>query len=1034
MLRLWQDAIPSIEIWYNELRDDILNDPNLSGDAQTEALAELGSIEDFVNNLKSQHVTPIIQGIQQSTERLETRTATRLANDAISAIGEAASDVNVTEQTILQLWQAAIPSIQDWYNELREDIENDPNLSDTQQAEALAELGTVAEFVATLKSQYVDPVVQGIRSGIEALETRTATQDANNAIRAVSEAASDVNVTESTILELWAEAVPSLESWYTELHDDIINDANLSDAEQAQALDALGSVEAFVANLKSQHVTPVIQGIRQGVEALQTRTATRIANDAINAIGDAAADVDVTASTILDLWTEAVPSIEAWYSELRDDIENDPNLSDAEKSESLAALGSVEAFVNTLKSQYVTPVLQGIRHSTEALETRTASRLANNAISAISTAAADVNSTEQTILDLWNTVQPSLENWWQELYDDIINDPTLSDTEQTEALAELGSVEDFVADIQSQYVTPIIAGIRQTSEALQTQTADRLANDAIAAISEAASDINATESTILESWNTAVPLIQAWYDELRDDIENNINLSDAAGTEALAELGSFDDFLGDLRERFVAAPITQLRSRQSQTTSNLARNQVNRAQFALGNAGSEQEFEALRENLITSINAFYDTEIQRIQGLGLAAGELQDQLEDLDSGREQEVSRAVDITNTFREARIAQAEDLADELKKIEDDLAEDTADINENLADNLADIDEDLADRRERINERLNDRLSDLADDSVDAEQDRLSRIEDLNRDHQQSLEDIRLRSVRRQEDIELGLHRRIADIQRDASRDISELEDDPRLGERTNARHRQEAVAEIQREASQRIGDARLRATREREDLAVDEERRRADLATEQALEIADIQRRAAEEQAEILESRAQERQDADLAHNAALDAADDERFEARHSADLAHQELLAEVEANRVQVLHGTEMAHRENLADIEMDRQTERLDVYASVLLGLEDRIDARYTSRVSMLTDSLDRAFSAIPDSIPVDVRIPEVRAIPVAPGVSVPQAQPNPVANGDNPVGQPQSNRPTQINLVIDNTRRVGYHRGERNSERNRVD
>ena len=66
------------------------------------------------------------------------------------------------------------------------------------------------------------------------------------------------------------------------------------------------------------------------------------------------------------------------------------------------------------------------------------------------------------------------------------------------------------------------------------------------------------------------------------------------------------------------------------------------------------------------------------------------------------------------------------------------------------------------------------------------------------------------------------------------------------------------------------------------------------------------------------------------------------------------------------------------------------------------------------------AFSAIPDSIAVDVRIPEVRAIPVAPGVAVPQAQPNPVANGDNPVAQPQSNRPTQINLVIDNTRRVG--------------
>ena len=232
-----------------------------------------------------------------------------------------------------------------------------------------------------------------------------------------------MNVAEQTIVDLWAEAaIPFIEAWWQELYEDIINDPNLSDAAMGEALAELGTLPDFVAGIKSGSVTPVIEGIRQGTEALQTRTATREAQGAISAIGEAAGDVNVTEQTILSLWNQAVPFIEAWWEELREDIVNDPNLSDAAMTEALAALGTLPDFVSGIKARSVTPVIQGIQQSTERLQTRTASREVNEAIGAISEAANDVNVAESTILELWQDAVPFIENWWQELYEDIIND------------------------------------------------------------------------------------------------------------------------------------------------------------------------------------------------------------------------------------------------------------------------------------------------------------------------------------------------------------------------------------------------------------------------------------------------------------------------------------------------------------------------------------------------------------------------------------------------------------------------------------
>ena len=401
-----------------------------------------------------------------------------------------------------------------------------------ERNEAIAALGSPEQFVANLKSQYITPVIHSIRSSKESLETRTANRLANDALQAIRTASEDANVTEAEIVELWTAAIPFIENWYQELLDDA--NAIENEGDRAEAIAALGTPEQFVANLKSQYVTPVINQIQRSAEALETRTANRLANVALQAIRTASEDTNVTTDEILRLWETAISFIEDWYQELLDDanaIEND-----ADRAEALAALGSLPQFVANLKSQYVTPVVTSIQRSAESLETRTASREANDALGAIRTASEDVNITEAEIEQLWIDAQPFLETWYNELLDDA--NAIENDVERGEALEALGSLPDFIASLKSQYVTPVINGIRSTSESLQTRTANRLANDAIEAIGEAAQDVNTTEQEILKLWREARPLIRNWYRELREDIENDVTLSDAPARRRFSRLGN----------------------------------------------------------------------------------------------------------------------------------------------------------------------------------------------------------------------------------------------------------------------------------------------------------------------------------------------------------------------------------------------------------------------------------------------------------------------------------------------------------------
>ncbi len=821
IIERWNEAVPEIENWWTELYDDIVNNPDLKEIERTESLSALGTQQDFVSSLKSQYVTPVLMGIASATEALETRTANRLAQDALGAISEAASDVNATEQEILDQWTAATPALENWWMELYDDIINNPTLSDAQQSESLTALGTQQDFVSSLKSQYVTPVLSGIAQATEALQTRTANRLAQEALGSLSEATSDVNITEAEVLNLWTATLPALETWYQELLDDA--NAIADDAERGEALDALGSPEAFIANLKSQYVTPIITAIQTGAEALQTRTANRLAQSALKGLREATSDVNITEAEVINLWTATVPLIETWYQELLDDA--NAIADDAERGEALDALGSPEAFIANLKSQYVTPILTGIQRSAEALQTKTASRVANTALKGLREAAGDVNITEEAILGLWDTALPLIETWYQELLDDA--NAIANDAERGEALDALGSPESFIANLKSQYVTPVLMGITQSTEALQTRTANRQAQDAISAFRTVADDVNVTEQAIIEKWREAIPFIETWWQELYEDIINNENLNDDQIRESLAELGSVEAFVGNIRSQYVTPVLNNILGTQFSNRSNAAQNRVNRSQFNLGGATSESDFETRRGLVIAALNAYYDAEEKRIDNLELSEAELSDLREDNQLAREGAIRRATDATNTFAQERIRTEERALDEIERMRDDAI-------------------DAEERRQR-------EIQALKDDAFDAERDRANALVDLEQDTQDRITDIIRNANRSKEDIERDFQRDFQDITRERTEAQNEVIRQRNEGSITSdeanqrfeelARESANQLTELGIERIRDLEDAGIREGRRFEDSDIRQQRGERDIGSEASERLIGIQQQTAE-----------------------------------------------------------------------------------------------------------------------------------------------------------------------------------------------
>ena len=241
-----------------------------------------------------------------------------------------------------------------------------------------------------------------------------------------------------------------------------------------------------------------------------------------------------------------------------------------------------------------------------------------------------------------------------------------------------------------------------------------------------------TIASLTEQWNTTVvPALRALYQDLYDDIAGPDGIINTATERAdLLKLGTEDDFVSSFATDVFNPLVGQLQSRQSRTRSALGQNAISRAQFDLGNANSEADFENRRTALIHAINAYYDAEEKRIEQLKLTEGELKDLRQDTQLAREQALQQAETTTNQFAELRIRNEMQVADEIQDLRDKEIENETD----RLRAITELHEDEARRREGIEEDHQRRLEDIRRDASESALERrieLARdIEDLFRE----------------------------------------------------------------------------------------------------------------------------------------------------------------------------------------------------------------------------------------------------------------------------------------------------------------
>ena len=175
------------------------------------------------------------------------------------------------------------------------------------------------------------------------------------------------------------------------------------------------------------------------------------------------------------------------------------------------------------------------------------------------------------------------------------------------------------------------------------------------------------------------------------------------------------------------------RDNLARTTNNLLQNAIQRAEFRLSGATSEQGFETRRQELITAIGEFYDAEEQRISQLSLSEAELQNLREDNTLARQLAIGRVMTTENRFATDRIRAEETAQAEIERIRDEAIE----REERRQQEIQDLQEHHNTRLLEIEERFQNDLDALRNRRTDT-------AEDLQTEYRRDLEDLRTRFAR--------------------------------------------------------------------------------------------------------------------------------------------------------------------------------------------------------------------------------------------------------------------------------------------------
>ena len=242
-----------------------------------------------------------------------------------------------------------------------------------------------------------------------------------------------------------------------------------------------------------------------------------------------------------------------------------------------------------------------------------------------------------------DNVDPVLRDTYDTLRADIIGADGLTSPNELLQLIQAGlniPFVDWASAFETDIRDPAIENLDAATAHLTSTELSTGVDTLIEGFRESAAAPGATIGALTERWNAVVvPALQALYGNLFSGIAGDDGIINTALEQAdLLNLGTEDDFISGFVSDILNPVLGTISDRQSGTASALSQNQINRANFDIGGATSESGFEDQRRVLISAINAHYDAEQTRIDGLELSEGELQDLREDNQLAREQALS------------------------------------------------------------------------------------------------------------------------------------------------------------------------------------------------------------------------------------------------------------------------------------------------------------------------------------------------------------------------------------------------------------
>ena len=271
-----------------------------------------------------------------------------------------------------------------------------------------------------------------------------------------------------------------------------------------------------------------------------------------------------TIESINEAFTTLQPDLRTLYDALYEGIAGEDGIiNTAEEQIELNRLGTFDEFTQRY-SDLRDDAITATKQTQQRLATLSKQIATSDTLKSFSELAVAPGTTLATITQAWqSTVLPQINELYDQLFAEIAGaDGFINTPEEQIAFLQLGSREDFVAQYESDILTPAVDKMNDIAEALAAVHQDRALSETFENFQNAAVAPGATISGITAHWNDqVVPVLRDTYTALRADIIGEDGLISADEELALAQAGldvGFEDWAGEYEDGILNPAITAL--------------------------------------------------------------------------------------------------------------------------------------------------------------------------------------------------------------------------------------------------------------------------------------------------------------------------------------------------------------------------------------------------------------------------------------------------------------------------------------------